>query len=62
MGSLGEMVCDGGMIAMVSYGSMGLVFFFFHKLHWYNDLFWVAQVKWFVIYSSDEMARHGWNE
>ena len=29
MGSLGEMVCDGGMIAMVSYGSMGLVFFFF---------------------------------
>ena len=27
MGSLGEMVCVGGMIAMVSYSSMGLLVF-----------------------------------
>ena len=48
MGSLGEMVCDGGMIAVVSYSSMGLLVFF-HKLHWYNG---------FVMGSISEMVCH----
>ena len=48
MGSLGEMVCVGGMITVVSYNSMGLLVFF-HKLHWYNG---------FVMGSISEMVCH----
>ena len=44
----------GGMSEMVSPGSMGLVVC--HKVHWYNGLLW------FVMYSMNEIARHGWNE
>ena len=57
---LAEMVCDGGMIAMISHGRdepAGL-----WQVHWYNGLSWVIWMKWFDIYSRDEMARRGWNE
>ena len=57
---LAEMVCDGDMISMVYHGSMGLVVC--HKVHWYSGLLFVVCLKWFVTYSMDETARHGWNE
>lgn len=37
---LAEMVCYGGMIAMVSHVRTGLVVG--HKFRWYNSLLWVA--------------------
>ena len=52
---LAAMVCDGGMIAMISHGRDGSAGW----LQWFVRATWM---KWFVIYSRDEMARHGWNE
>lgn len=50
MGCMGERVSDGGMIALICHGDMGLMFFFFffHVCNGRNSLSCMAKVKWFV--------------
>lgn len=56
MGCMGERVSDGGMIAMICHGDMGLLKFFFHVCNGRNSLSWMTKVKWFVMGSLGEMV------
>ena len=54
MGGMAEMVSHIIKTHATMHGSMVLVVS--HKVHWYNGLLW------FVMYSMNEIAGHGWDE